>query len=87
MICQSCGGVVGRDCFNPEECMWITQQMDMQAAVDRAMRERDEREWHRYAEREYGDHLQRQWEQHMIEIVCEETFSRIHARLDLSPAN
>lgn len=23
MICQSCGGVVGRDCFNPEECMSI----------------------------------------------------------------
>jgi len=25
MICQSCNGVVGRDCFNPEECMAITQ--------------------------------------------------------------
>lgn len=27
MICQSCGGVVGRDCFNPEECMAITRDM------------------------------------------------------------
>lgn len=25
MICQSCNGVIGRDCFNPEECMAITQ--------------------------------------------------------------
>lgn len=25
-ICPSCEGVIGRDCFNPEECMWITQQ-------------------------------------------------------------
>jgi hypothetical protein len=24
--CQSCGGIIGRDCFNPEECAWITQQ-------------------------------------------------------------
>lgn len=27
MICASCGGVIGRDCFNPQECMQITQQM------------------------------------------------------------
>ena len=25
MICQSCNGVIGRDCFNPEECMAITR--------------------------------------------------------------
>jgi hypothetical protein len=24
--CPSCGGIIGRDCFNPEECAWITQQ-------------------------------------------------------------
>lgn len=24
--CQACGGVLGRDCFNPEECMEITRQ-------------------------------------------------------------
>lgn len=24
-VCQSCNGVIGRDCFNPEECMAITQ--------------------------------------------------------------
>jgi hypothetical protein len=29
--CPGCGGVVGRDCFNPQECMWITQQQANQA--------------------------------------------------------
>lgn len=25
-LCESCGGVIGRDCFNPEECRWIAEQ-------------------------------------------------------------
>lgn len=28
MICDSCGGEVGRDCFNPEECNWIRIQQE-----------------------------------------------------------
>lgn len=35
-VCQACGGVIGRDCFNPQECMEITQQ---QAAAYRHMSE------------------------------------------------
>jgi hypothetical protein len=30
-ICQSCGGVIGQDCFNPSECAWITEQQDRKA--------------------------------------------------------
>lgn len=30
-ICNGCGGIVGRDCFNPRECEWITQEMNNQA--------------------------------------------------------
>lgn len=30
--CPACGGIIGRDCFNPEECMGITRQ---QAAAHR----------------------------------------------------
>ncbi len=30
-ICPSCGGVIGRDCFNVQECAWITQDMAMRA--------------------------------------------------------
>lgn len=26
-ICRGCGGVAGRDCFNPEECEWIANDM------------------------------------------------------------
>lgn len=29
-ICQSCGGVIGRDCFNPKECAWIGEQQEQQ---------------------------------------------------------
>lgn len=25
--CQACGGLIGRDCFNPQECMGITRDM------------------------------------------------------------
>ncbi len=25
-LCPSCGGVLGRDCFNPQECALISQQ-------------------------------------------------------------
>ena len=27
MICHGCGGIVGRDCFNPQECEQITRDM------------------------------------------------------------
>lgn len=26
--CQSCGGIIGRDCFNPMECEMITYRME-----------------------------------------------------------
>lgn len=26
--CSGCGGVVGRDCFNPVECLWITDSIN-----------------------------------------------------------
>ncbi len=28
MNCQGCGGVVGRDCYNPTECVQINNQQD-----------------------------------------------------------
>ena len=28
-ICQSCGGILGRDCFNPIECAQITQSLEI----------------------------------------------------------
>ena len=30
-ICNGCGGIIGRDCFNPQECEWITQQQANQS--------------------------------------------------------
>jgi DnaJ-class molecular chaperone len=34
-ICPSCGGVLGLDCFNPQECAYITQQMNAQEVAER----------------------------------------------------
>lgn len=28
-ICSGCGGVLGRDCWNEQDCMWITNDMAM----------------------------------------------------------
>ena len=28
MICNSCGGIIGRDCFNPEECAYISERIE-----------------------------------------------------------
>ena len=48
-ICNGCGGVVGRDCFNPVECEWISHSMDMEEAVER---ERKRNEAQQLAEQE-----------------------------------
>jgi hypothetical protein len=29
--CRACGGVIGRDCFNPQECEWITESMQRES--------------------------------------------------------
>jgi len=34
--CNGCGGVVGRDCYNPSECEWIAQDMERQEAMRQA---------------------------------------------------
>ena len=26
--CQGCGGILGRDCFNEQECVWIGQSIE-----------------------------------------------------------
>lgn len=33
-FCHGCGGVVGRDCFNPQECEWIARDMQARAAAE-----------------------------------------------------
>jgi hypothetical protein len=36
MICNGCGGVAGRDCFNPPECEWISRDIEARAAAEHA---------------------------------------------------
>lgn len=30
MICNGCGGVIGKDCWNPQECEYISYQEQRQ---------------------------------------------------------
>ena len=34
--CNGCGGIVGRDCFNPSECEWIARDMERREAMQQA---------------------------------------------------
>ena len=36
-ICPGCGGIIGQDCFNPTECLWISEQQLMQQERDAQM--------------------------------------------------
>lgn len=51
--CHGCGGVIGRDCFNPQECEWITRDMAARYQDGRAEMEFHEREWYAEQEREF----------------------------------
>lgn len=35
-VCNGCGGIVGRDCFNPSECEWIARQQEAQHIAEMA---------------------------------------------------
>lgn len=37
-VCNGCGGYIGVDCFNPQECEWIARSE--QANYENAQRER-----------------------------------------------
>lgn len=41
--CPSCGGILGRDCFNPQECAWIIQSMQAEMSANQAVRPLEER--------------------------------------------
>lgn len=32
--CPSCGGILGRECFNPDECAWITRSLQVYREQD-----------------------------------------------------
>ena len=34
MICRGCGGVLGRDCWNENDCVAITHMMEQQQAQE-----------------------------------------------------
>lgn len=72
--CPSCGGIIGRDCFNPIECAWIMQQINAQYAVDdfvNKMNRDYERERNDLAVREYEKQQLDDYEDFMITQTLE----------------
>jgi len=70
--CPNCGGIIGRDCFNPIECGWITQQMNAQYAVDDYIREQQAKaEWEHYEtiQRDYYNQIQEEHNQITTEQI------------------
>lgn len=39
--CPGCGGVVGRDCWNPQECEWISRDMERRHHEEQGARQAD----------------------------------------------
>ena len=72
MRCPSCGGVIGRDCFNPVECAWITQSMDAQYAVEDYKRHQQdiiERQHYDKIELEYQAYVEAQYREYLIDTA------------------
>jgi len=38
-MCNSCGGIIGRDCYSPQECEQISRSMEVQHYNDQAVSE------------------------------------------------
>lgn len=66
-LCRGCGGVVGRDCWNPQECEWISRDMEARAAAERVLYERDYADYCAAQEREYGEFLEIEYQAHVAE--------------------
>lgn len=68
-MCPSCGGIIGRDCFNPVECAWITQSMNEQSAVDdyiHSQNRKAEKKHYEQQQKEYNDYMKADYENFII---------------------
>jgi hypothetical protein len=70
VICGGCGGLVGRDCFNPQECEWITRDMQMRAERERALYRQGEEEYHREQEEAYWREREADFDMMRLEETC-----------------
>ena len=57
-VCPSCGGIVGRDCFNPEESAWITREMQRESVMAEARQMHYQHEADLHALQERLEHLE-----------------------------
>jgi hypothetical protein len=65
--CNSCGGIIGKDCFNPVECAYISEQQATQHDKDHYMQGRKDAlkdrlaEWDGICQDELWDELIYDW--------------------------
>jgi hypothetical protein len=62
--CPSCGGIIGRDCFNPIECAEITYQMNVYDAIDNFHRE-EEKKHYEQMQRDYQNDLEADYNEYL----------------------
>mgnify|MGYP003543399404 FL=1 len=60
--CPACNGIIGRDCFNPQECMEITQSQ--------AARFREQQECHEWAKLRHDNHQLNEHVDHLRTIIA-----------------
>lgn len=62
--CSSCGGIIGRDCFNPIECAWITQSMNEQDAVDSYIKKQND-DHYKQMEIDHNNEIERDYYEYL----------------------
>lgn len=65
--CPGCGGVVGRDCFNPSECEWIARDMEARALAQRQIEQDEYAAAMREMERDHYRELEEEYEMELFE--------------------
>lgn len=79
IICQGCGGVLGRDCFNESECIWITQSMaqdDYNRHYEKKRMEDEEKAYYKAMEEDYYAAMNKDYADYtlMPELIKSEIF-------------
>lgn len=71
--CPSCGGIIGRDCFNPTECAWISEQQQRYHEQDgiKAAHAEGYREGQQMAQMEMDEYAKQQAEAFAEWLVTE----------------
>jgi hypothetical protein len=69
-VCNGCGGYVGVDCFNPEECEWIARDQEVQARLAAEDRRREAQHYERMMREDHEREMDRLQGEEQLEAWC-----------------